>query len=74
MTNLHVIPIDLFGVERAAFTSSVLTFAFALLQTVTAPAIGAFIDRFGFGALCAVLSVLPFVGLSTASVVLRREA
>lgn len=73
VTNLHVIPIDLFGPERAAFTSSVLTFAFALMQTVTAPVFGTLIDRFGFGPLCVVLSILPLVGLSIVSPALRRE-
>ena len=74
VTNLHVIPIDLFGVPHAAFTSSILTFAFALLQTLTAPWIGVVIDRFGFAPLCAVLSVLPLLGLSIVTMTLRREA
>jgi MFS family permease len=74
VTNLHVIPIDLFGPERAAFTSSMLTFAFALMQSITAPVFGAVIDRFGFGPLCVVLSVLPFGGLAIARSALTREA
>ena len=72
-TNLHVVPIDAFGKERAAFTSSILTFCFALAQTVTSPVMGAIVDRFGFASLCAVLSVLPILGLTVVTLAMREH-
>jgi len=74
VTNLHVMPIDVFGKERAAFTSSILTFCFALAQTVTAPIMGRIVDRFGFAALCAGLAVLPIVGLCIVTFAMREHA
>jgi ACS family hexuronate transporter-like MFS transporter len=62
LTNLHVIPIDLFGAKRAALTSAALTCMFALTSTITSPLIGVVVDRFGFGVLCAGVSVLPGLG------------
>ena len=72
-TNLHAIPIDIFGVRCAAFTSSLITLAFALMQMVTAPVIGALIDRSGFGAVCGTLAVLPLVGVGALRIALRHE-
>ena len=40
--NIYVIPIDLFGPERAGFAISALVFAFGLLQFVISPIIGHF--------------------------------
>lgn len=62
LVNLHVILIDLFGPEHAAFTSAVLTSSYALMQAVISPAIGMTVDRFGFAAACISVSVLPLVG------------
>jgi ACS family hexuronate transporter-like MFS transporter len=61
--NIGVIPIDLFGPERAAFTASALTCSFALMQTFVSPAIGGMVDRFGFSSVCIAFSVLPLVGV-----------
>ena len=59
LNNLHVIPIDLFGVSRAAFTSALLVTSYAAVQTVLSPAMGMIVDRFGFGALCLAVAPLP---------------
>jgi sugar phosphate permease len=73
VTNLHVMPIDIFGKERAAFTTSILTFCFALAQTVTAPIMGGIVDRFGFAALCGSLAVLPLFGLCVVTLAVREH-
>lgn len=74
VTNLHVMPVDVFGKERAAFTSSILTFCFALAQTVTAPIMGMIVDRFGFAALCGGLALLPLVGLCVLTMGMHQYA
>jgi ACS family hexuronate transporter-like MFS transporter len=61
LNNLHVIPMDLFGVGRAAFTSALLVSSYAAVQTVLSPVMGAIVDRFGFGALCMAVAALPCV-------------
>ena len=73
LINLHVIPIDLFGAGRAAFTASALTFSFALMQTIVSPAIGALIDGFGFGIVCVLLSVLPLAGVLVLGTLVPEE-
>jgi ACS family hexuronate transporter-like MFS transporter len=40
--NIYVIPVDLFGPERAGFATSALVFAYGLMQFVVSPAIGYF--------------------------------
>jgi ACS family hexuronate transporter-like MFS transporter len=67
LNNLHIIPIDLFGAQHAAFTTAILAGSYAVLQVVLSPVMGAMADRFGFGALCVVVSVLPML----AALVLR---
>jgi len=62
-TNLYVMPIDLFGPGRAAFGVAALTFAYGLMQTFASPAIGSLVDRFGFGSVCAGVSVLPLASV-----------
>jgi ACS family hexuronate transporter-like MFS transporter len=73
LINLHVIPIDLFGAGRAAFTAATLTFSFALMQTVVSPVIGALIDAFGFGVVCIGMSVLPLAGVAVLKASIPRE-
>lgn len=63
LSNLHSLPIDMFGMRHAAFTASVLAFSYALLQTFFSPIVGAMVDNFGFGAVCATVSVLPMTGI-----------
>jgi len=72
-TNLHVMPIDLFGPARAGFSVSVLAFSYGLVQVFLAPMIGAAIDRVGFGALCVVLALLPAAGMCILTASLRSD-
>jgi hypothetical protein len=51
--------VDYFGAARAASGVAALTAAYGLMQTVLSPAVGAMVDRYGFGLVCGLLSVLP---------------
>ncbi len=62
VTSLNVIPVDLFGPRNAGFTTSVLAFSYALMQTFVSPLIGKVVDRAGFAAVCVALSVFPLIG------------
>jgi ACS family hexuronate transporter-like MFS transporter len=61
--NLYSLPLDLFGVERAAFGGASLTGAYGLMQTVISPAIGYVVDRQGFAPVCIALAMLPLLGV-----------
>jgi ACS family hexuronate transporter-like MFS transporter len=61
--NIGVMPIDIFGRERAAFTAAVMTSSYALMQSIISPVIGRLLDRHGFGVVCIAMSVLPFIGV-----------
>jgi ACS family hexuronate transporter-like MFS transporter len=69
--NLYALPLDLFGVERAAFGAASLTGAYGLMQTVISPAIGYVVDRQGFAPVCMALAMLPLLG--TGILYLTRE-
>jgi ACS family hexuronate transporter-like MFS transporter len=71
LTSLHVIPIDLFGRGRAAFTAALLASSYALTQTVLSPAIGGLIERIGFDAVLFFIPVLPFTGVALLSLLPR---
>ena len=58
-TNVYVMPIDFFGISRAAFGVSALTFAYGIMQALVSPLIGELIHWYGFGPICAVFSLLP---------------
>ncbi|MDE3198248.1 MAG: MFS transporter, partial [Acidobacteriota bacterium] len=60
--NLYTIPLDIWGGERAGVAISYLVFAYGLLQTAVSPLIGAVVDRFGFGPVCWMIAIPPFVG------------
>jgi len=72
-TSVHLMPIDLYGVERAAFTYSLLDGVLALSQTATSPAIGAMVDHFGFTPVCVLMPMLPLAGLATLRICLGRR-
>jgi ACS family hexuronate transporter-like MFS transporter len=73
-TNVYVMPIDFFGVARAAFGVSALTFAYGLMQAVVSPLIGELIHRYGFGTVCVAFSVLPLASVAVLWwTVLERE-
>jgi ACS family hexuronate transporter-like MFS transporter len=57
--NLYALPVDYFGPARAASGVAALTAAYGVMQTVLSPAVGAMVDRYGFGLVCGILSVLP---------------
>jgi len=61
--NLYALPLDLFGVERAAFGAASLTGAYGLMQTVISPAIGYVVDRQGFAPVCLAVAMLPLLGV-----------
>jgi MFS transporter, ACS family, hexuronate transporter len=62
--NTYALPIDFFGPGRAATGVSLLTASYGLMQAVLSPAIGAMVDRAGFSAVCAVIAVLPLLGVA----------
>ena len=63
VNNLQMIPVSLFGARRAAFTGSVLSCSFALMQAVISPIIGSLVDNYGFPVVCLIMSVLPLAGV-----------
>jgi MFS transporter, ACS family, hexuronate transporter len=60
--NVYTMPLDVFGVAHAAFAVSLLTSAYGVMQTLISPVIGGMIDHYGFGPVCVVIAMLPFVG------------
>jgi hypothetical protein len=62
-TCTHLMPIDLYGVGRAAFTYAMLEGGFTGIQTFATPAIGAMVDRYGYTLVCLLVPLLPMLGL-----------
>ena len=60
--NVYTIPIDIFGPEKAAASTSVLVSAYGLLQIVLSPLIGRLVDQYGFGPVCVVVALPPMAG------------
>lgn len=60
--SLNIMPVDLLGPGRAAFSMSLLACSYSLMQMFVSPLIGASVDRFGFCAAVAIASLLPLVG------------
>jgi ACS family hexuronate transporter-like MFS transporter len=59
--NLYTMPLDVYGGSQAAFAISLLVCAYGAMQAVISPALGAIIDRFGYGPVCGIASVTPLV-------------
>lgn len=59
--NLYTMPLDAFGLERAAFGVSMLTFAYGAMQAVFSPWIGGMIDRYGYQPVILLVSLMPVV-------------
>ena len=59
--NTYSLPIDYFGVDRAATSISALTMAYGLMQTVLSPLVGSMVDLYGFLPVCATVSVMPML-------------
>ena len=62
--NMYALPVDYFGPGRAATGVSLLTASYGLMQAVLSPAIGWLVDKAGFGPVCAIVAVLPLVGIA----------
>jgi MFS transporter, ACS family, hexuronate transporter len=69
--NIYVIPVDLFGPERAGFAISALVFAYGLLQFVVSPVIGHFADAHRWGTVVWMLSLPPLVAWGLLRATLR---
>jgi ACS family hexuronate transporter-like MFS transporter len=61
--NVHILPVDIFGHDVAGLSVSVLACSYGLVQALISPLVGATVDRFGFPAVCFLLSVLPMAGV-----------
>jgi len=72
-TNLHSVPIDLFGPAHAGVSVSVLAFSYGLTQVVISPLVGVAIDRIGFGPLSLLIAALPILGVLVLAPALRRN-
>jgi ACS family hexuronate transporter-like MFS transporter len=59
--NIYVIPVDLFGPERAGFAISALVFAYGLLQFVVSPVIGHFANAGQWATVVWMLSLPPLL-------------
>jgi ACS family hexuronate transporter-like MFS transporter len=57
--NVYSLPLDYFGPARAASGVAALTAAYGFMQTAISPLVGAMVDRYGFGPVCAGLAILP---------------
>ena len=60
--NVYTIPLDLFGAAGAATATSVLVFAYGLLQIFLSPVIGRLVDHHGFGPVCVLVAFPPLLG------------
>jgi ACS family hexuronate transporter-like MFS transporter len=63
LINLHIMPIDLFGVQRAAFVTAIMVSSFALMQVLISPIIGALMDRSSFSTVCFAVSAFACSGV-----------
>jgi ACS family hexuronate transporter-like MFS transporter len=68
VSSLNILPVDLFGAGRAAFSMSILGCSYSIMQALVSPLIGLSIDHFGFAAVCWAMTVLPLLG----TCILRR--
>ncbi len=68
--NAYTIPLDTFGGARAGFAISMLVASYGAVQAIVSPAIGAVVDRHGYGPVCLCAAILPFM----AYLVLRSVA
>jgi MFS transporter, ACS family, hexuronate transporter len=67
--NYYAVPLDTFGVRRAAFAISALTGSFGLMQALLSPLIGDWSERFGWGPVCYIVALMPLVSV----LLLRRS-
>jgi MFS transporter, ACS family, hexuronate transporter len=72
-TNLHSLPIDLFGPANAGRSVSVLAFSYGLTQVVISPLVGLAVDRAGFRPISALLAALPIAGVLVLTYSIRQN-
>jgi MFS transporter, ACS family, hexuronate transporter len=72
--NVHILPVDIFGPERAGMSVSVLAFSYGLMQMLVSPVIGAVVDRYGFSIVCMSVAFLPLGGVWVLKASLRSAA
>lgn len=61
--NVHILPVDIFGPERAGLSVSILACSYGVMQMFVSPVIGWTVDHLGFSTVCWALSVLPLAGV-----------
>jgi ACS family hexuronate transporter-like MFS transporter len=71
--NIYVIPVDLFGPERAGFAISALVFAYGLLQFVVSPVIGHFAQAGDWGSVVWMLSLPPLLAWALLRLTMRER-
>jgi ACS family hexuronate transporter-like MFS transporter len=71
--NIYVIPVDLFGPERAGFAISALVFAYGLMQFVVSPVIGYLAKAGQWGAACWLLSIPPLAAWALLRTMIRER-
>ncbi|HTM50365.1 MAG TPA: MFS transporter, partial [Bryobacteraceae bacterium] len=69
--NMYSLPLDVFPAARAAFAVSLLVSAYGAMQAFASPAVGAVVDRWGYGPVCLGSSVMP---LAAAGILKWTEA
>jgi ACS family hexuronate transporter-like MFS transporter len=72
--NHYTLPIDIYGVSRAAFGGASLVFAYGVMQSIVSPVLAAVIKNFGFGPVCFVFALLPIAGYSLVHVLIGNES
>lgn len=72
--NYYSIPLDLFGVGRAAFATSFLVSIYGFMQVFLAPLIGRWSDAAGWQPVCLFVSVLPLISALLLRSAFRRPA
>lgn len=72
--NQYALPIDMFGVNRAAFGAASLVFAYGVMQSIISRPLAAVIEKFGFAPVCLTFAVLPIAGYFLVDVVIRNES
>jgi len=69
--SIFLMPLDMSGAPPAGFSKSLLALVAAATHVLVSPAIGAVVDHPGFTVLCAVVPLLPLLGLGILQTTLR---
>jgi MFS transporter, ACS family, aldohexuronate transporter len=71
--NVYAMPLDIFGVKRAALAVSTLTGSYGAMQAGLSPIIGALVDNYGFTPVCIGGSMLPLAAVFVMEELTMRE-